>query len=184
MRKKLITRNCQKCNSFGTQRNLPISQLCNSVVFSYQGIFLVKGSAIISWLGDHHPNPWPEATVKVINNMIRYLKVDPEFNEMKLHSKSLRSFKVRWDHKRPKESSILKWRRNQIRRYLQKYPAAKGKQVKIWIKSHNPDPWPEAEIRALNKLIRRLKISAALPTDEWNRNNRNTAQFSSRIVSM
>ena len=64
--------------------------------------------------------------------------------------------KPTWANNKPEEYSVQKQRRVQVKKYLELNYGAKGKEVKSWIQSHTPDPWPEASIRGLNQLIMRL----------------------------
>ena len=63
---------------------------------------------------------------------------------------------IRWDSNMPEYFSVHKWRKKQLQKYLQINPEAKGTQIKSWIQSHNPDPWPEVQLRNLNKTVQSL----------------------------
>ena len=59
---------------------------------------------------------------------------------------------------KPEECLVQKWRRVQLQKYLELNNATKGKENKPWIQYQIPDPWPQASIRGLNQVIRRLTV--------------------------
>ena len=97
-----------------------------------------KGKEVKSWIQSHTPDPWPEASIRGLNQLI-----------MRLTTKL--------DNGKPEGYSLLKWRRKQVEKYLHRNPNAKGQAVKTWLQNHAIDPWPEVTITGLNRLLRRLK---------------------------
>ena len=104
-----------------------------------------KGGQVLSWLQNHEQNPWPEADTRKLNQLIGRLKV----------------LNYKQDYEEPAGFSPLKQRRKQVENYLHENPNAKGVAVKNWLQSETPNPWPEATVGQLNKLIRRTKQSVA-----------------------
>ena len=79
-------------------------------------------------------------------------------NLLEDHTDSVRSkFFIRWNSTKPTGCSESKWRRFQIKRYLEVAPEAKRKEIKAWISSHEPNPWPDIHVRELNGIIRRVR---------------------------
>ena len=82
-----------------------------------------------------------------------------------------RKVDICWDCDKAADISKLKWRRIQIKKYLDVYPEHKGKAVLAQIRKQKPDPWPAANIRAVNQLITRLQNSRGqVPVLKWDPN--------------
>ena len=69
-----------------------------------------KGETILRLTRTQVPDPWPEASVRKINKIIKCLQNASKDNQ------------VSWNTKRPEEISSLKWRHFQIARYIANYP--------------------------------------------------------------
>ena len=76
-----------------------------------------------------------------------------------------RKTRVDWDYKKPVDCSDLKWRHLQLQQYIQYNNDARAKEIKTWIDKHKPNPWPEANLRTLYGLIKRLKNSMNIETE-------------------
>ena len=104
-----------------------------------------KGRQILSWIRLQVPHPWPEATVRGVNKIVRKWRTSKNNNF------------VFWNPKRPANFSVTKWRRLQVSKYIAKYPSAKGSAVVSWLGEHQHNPWPEASVKVINNIIRYLK---------------------------
>ena len=111
------------------------------------------GKAVIDWIQHHDEKGWSEADVKILNLMVRLIWNKPGEENSLLEERA----SIRWNMNKPADCSELKWRRIQLSRYLKEATDAKGNEVQSWIFGHNPNPWPNAAIRDLNKMIRRLR---------------------------
>ena len=72
---------------------------------------------------------------------------------------------VVWNKNRPVEFSVHKWRRDQVYKFLTVKPDTKVKNVKEWVESHIPDPWPEANHGHLKRMVQKLNRSQKMVWD-------------------
>ena len=66
---------------------------------------------------------------------------------------------LEWNYNRVPEISPLKWRRQQLIRYLNRYPDHPPRRIFVWLNSLNPRPWPALTLNHLGKLVRSIKVS-------------------------
>ena len=72
---------------------------------------------------------------------------------------------VEWDLRMPPDSSIRKWRRAQVARYLDKFPDHKPKRIMLWLASHRQNPWPDVKSYTLCRMMNEIKNSWKYPAD-------------------
>ena len=77
-----------------------------------------------------------------------------------------RDFDLSQDTNIPTDYSIRKWRRSQIQKFLDRYPLAQGSIVEAQIHNHEPNPQPEANVRAINKILRNLRKTETEESNE------------------
>ena len=63
-----------------------------------------------------------------------------------------------WNRSKPADISDLKQRRSQIEKYINQNPNHKGRDVLAQTRKQQPDPQPDADVRSLNRLIKRIEI--------------------------
>ena len=67
-----------------------------------------------------------------------------------------------------------------MQKFIDSNSDAKGKEVKLWMQKHYTDPWPDASIRQLNKMVRNLRNETKI--EVFNRiiiNQKNILSYSS-----
>ena len=106
-----------------------------------------KGRAVKEWILLLKPILWAQVTVRQLNQLIRNLKSSSNLKQPILD--------IIYNSNRPPDFSVTKWRSVQVKRYLKLNEEAKGKEIKSWIQKHNPNPWPEANARGINQMIKR-----------------------------
>ena len=65
----------------------------------------------------------------------------------------------------PPDSSIRKWGRTQVARYLDKFPDHKPKSIMLWLASHRQNPWPDVKSYTLCRMMNEIKNSWKYPAD-------------------
>ena len=84
-----------------------------------------------TWLQNQKVDPWPNATLRSLNKMIREVKSEQQNDDVEAHD----------EVKVPERDE-----------------AHDEEAVKTWLQNKGLDPCPQATIRSFNKLIRQLKI--------------------------
>ena len=72
---------------------------------------------------------------------------------------------ISWNSKKPAYIATLKQQSIQIKNYLEGNRDFKAKDVLNQIRKQKPDPWPEANLSDLTKLIRQLKVENTVVWD-------------------
>ena len=126
-----------------------------------------KGKKVLAQIRkQQQPDPQPDANVRSLNRLIKRNRMSVvvlEKAEEKIIKQKqidpLKEIMLCWDSK-PSNFTVFQQRRRQVQKYKIENPNAKGKKILKWIQTKKPDPWPEASVRGINKLLGRLRRSA------------------------
>ena len=122
----------------------------------------------------HTPNPWPDCSTHKLSWWLGDIKenwIIQSSGILKLYlirqvlSVNIRPISVKWDMRRPLDVDVHKWRRCQLRRYVDHFPLHKPKMVYDWIKSHNPNPWQQCSTKEISRLLNQIKQSWCYPAE-------------------
>ena len=93
-----------------------------------------KPKDVLAWVLSHVPNPWPSFDSNSIGKIMRrILKATKEIDGLSI-CHSILSYKfqpllLKWDWKKPQDTSVNEWRRIQLTRYLIEFPTHKPNDV-------------------------------------------------------
>ena len=111
-----------------------------------------KPKDVFQQLAQHNPNPWPEA---------RSSNMSLTLNRLKLRASANSSASLMWAGPCPKGTDSMSWRKQQISRYLEKYPDHGASKVIMQLRSLSPNPWPEVSMTSMWRFINDWRVQFA-----------------------
>ena len=103
----------------------------------------------ISW---HDPNPWPTYDANSIGKIMRRMRKPLSISHRTI-TFDVEPMLVKWNMNKPPDVHVKKWRRIQLSRYLEVFPAHKPKEVLKQLERHTINLQPDCTTHKLSQQL-------------------------------